>query len=112
MIGVLVKELLDAMNGGLQQEDIGLISPFYKQTQKLRTLLRTHGLGRVRIGSTEEFHGHEVRALFISTVRTSAAHLARDGDFDTGFVGNVTRFNTALSRAVALVVVVGDTTVL
>lgn len=109
---VLIADLLESMKGNLLQEEIGLISPFYKQTQKLRMLLRARGLGKVRVGSTEEFHGHEVRALFISTVRTSVELLEHDSIFDTGFVGNVKRFNTALSRAVALVVVVGDATVL
>ena len=32
--------------------------------------------------------------------------------YDTGFVGNVKRFNTALSRAVCLVVAVGDEAIL
>ena len=40
-------------------------------------------------------------------MRTSAANLELDAHFDTGFVGNPKRFNTALSRAVALAVVVG-----
>ena len=66
----------------------------------------------MRVGSTEEFHGHECTALFITTVRTSKAGLGHDALYDTGFVGNVKRFNTALSRAVSLVVIVGDTTVL
>jgi len=37
-------------------------------------------------------------------VRTSVANLELDEHFDSGFVGNPKRFNTALSRAVALVV--------
>ncbi|KAL1500036.1 hypothetical protein AB1Y20_012713 [Prymnesium parvum] len=109
---VLISDLLNSMKSELRQEEIGVITPFYKQTQKLRMLLRTRGLGKVYVGSTEEFHGHEVRALFISTVRTSTESLERDSAFDTGFVGNVKRFNTALSRAVALAVIVGDATVL
>lgn len=56
--------------------------------------------------------GHEVKALFISTVRTSVSNLEHDKIYDTGFVNNVKRFNTALSRAVALVVIVGDVAVL
>ena len=73
----LIADLLESQGGGggggvaaaLQQEDVAVITPYYKQSQKLRTLLRANGLGRVRVGSTEEFHGHEVKALFISTVR-------------------------------------------
>ena len=113
---VLLEIISDLLKGceqdGLRQEDIGVITPYFKQTQKLRQLLRSHGLAKVKVGSTEEFHGHEVTALFISTVRTSPHNLDLDQQFDTGFVGNVKRFNTALSRAVALAVVVGDINVL
>ena len=113
---VLLEIISDLLKGceqdGLKQEDVGVITPYFKQTQKLRMLLRSHGLAKVKVGSTEEFHGHEVTALFISTVRTSPHNLDLDQQFDTGFVGNVKRFNTALSRAVALAVVVGDINVL
>ena len=72
---VLVELVGDLLTGcerdGLTQEGVGVITPYHRQTQKLRTLLRARGLGRVKVGSTEEFHGHEVAALFISTVRTS-----------------------------------------
>ena len=109
----LVVDLMRACEAkGLTQEEVGIITPYFKQSQKLRVLLRHKGLSRVRVGSTEEFHGHEVKALFISTVRTSVANLELDEHFDAGFVGNPKRFNTALSRAVALVVVVGDLNVL
>ena len=53
-----------------------------------------------------------MKALFISTVRSDTTQLEFDQQYDMGFVGNVKRFNTALSRAVALIVIVGDTVVL
>lgn len=112
LVADMVGELLHSVNGALAPEEIGVITPFYKQTQKLRGMLRARGLGRVKVGSTEEFHGHECRALFLSTVRTSADSLAHDERYDTGFVGNLKRFNTALSRAVCLIVTVGDEAIL
>ena len=114
VISDLISELLAACGGGgsFGQEHIGVITPFYKQSQKVRQLLRSRGLGGVKVGSTEEFHGHECTALFVTTVRTSKAQLEYDEQYDTGFVGHAKRFNTALSRAVALAVVVGDASVL
>ena len=112
LIADLLRELGPSGAGTLRQEDVGVITPFHRQTQKMRKVLKERGLAGVRVGSTEEFHGHEVKALFLTTVRTSHEKLDHDALFDTGFVGNVKRFNTALSRAVALAVVVGDPSIL
>ena len=66
---VLIQDLLGECKAELRQEDVGVITPYYRQTQKLRSLLKARKLGGVRVGSTEEFHGHEIKALFVSTVR-------------------------------------------
>lgn len=112
LVAEMIGELLHSVNGALAPEEVGVITPFFKQSQKVRALLRARGLGRVKVGSTEEFHGHECRALFLSTVRTSEDNLAHDERYDTGFVGNLKRFNTALSRAVCLIVTVGNEAIL
>jgi len=45
--------------------DIGVISSYYKQVQKIRFLLRQKGLDSVRVGSTEEF-----QVLFVLVIIT------------------------------------------
>jgi len=102
----------EANQVALAPERVGVLSPYIKQTQRLRQTLRSRNLGRVRVGSTEEFHGLECDALFLSTTRTSETGLVQDEHFDMGFVGSTKRFNTALSRASCLVVVVGDSALL
>ena len=65
----------------LADRDIGVISPYAKQCQKLRTLLASKGCGGVQVGSVEQFQGQERRVVVISTVRSSTELMG----FDTKF---------------------------
>lgn len=87
------------------------------QVQKLRLLLRARGLGAVRVGTVDDYQGQEERVIFISTVLTRPRALLRAGakpgpDGSIGFLGNAKRFNVAITRAKALLVVVGHPVVL
>lgn len=46
----------------------------------------------------EEFQGLERRVIIISTVRSSAEHLAFDARHKLGFLANPKRFNVAVTR--------------
>ncbi|MEW5312364.1 MAG: hypothetical protein WDW38_004005 [Sanguina aurantia] len=82
-------------------KDIGVITPYRKQAQCIRTLLAAKGAAQIRVGSVEEFQGQERRIIVISTVRSSAEHIESDKRFQLGFVANPKRFNVAISRAKA-----------
>jgi len=90
---------------------MGVISPYNAQCQKIRTLLRQSNPG-VKVGSVEEFQGQERRVIFISTVRSSVDYVEFDLRHTLGFVANPRRFNVAMTRAQALLVVIGDPDVL
>ncbi|GAQ82685.1 Silencing defective protein SDE3 [Klebsormidium nitens] len=96
--------------GNITTADVGVMAPYRKQVQKLRLLLRARGLGAVRVGTVDDYQGQEERVIFISTVltRPRAAHAgAKTGpDGSIGFLGNAKRFNVAITRAKALLVVV------
>lgn len=107
-------------------------APFYHwlQVKKLRLLLRARDLGAVRVGTVDDFQGQEARIIFISTVlsrpadspimpgRSKAGGLptpAPQGvaaDPAVGFFRNPNRFNVAITRAQALMVVLGHPLVL
>ncbi|KAG1680363.1 hypothetical protein FOA52_015454 [Chlamydomonas sp. UWO 241] len=107
-----VKQLREKRGGGrVVDTDIGIISPYRKQVQRLRMMLRKDHAG-IRVGSVEEFQGQERRVIIISTVRSSTEHLAFDTKHRLGFLRNEKRFNVAITRAKALVVVVGNPDVL
>lgn len=96
------------------------------QVKKLRLLLRARDLGAVRVGTVDDFQGQEARIIFISTVlsrpadvpvgngRITGAVLAPSvaADPALGFFRNPNRFNVAITRAQALMVVLGHPLVL
>ena len=98
--------------------------------KKLRLLLRARNLGAVRVGTVDDFQGQEARIIFISTVLSRPADSpfmagrSKSGgvpapappgvaaDPAVGFFRNPNRFNVAITRAQALMVVLGHPLVL
>ncbi|EIE26144.1 P-loop containing nucleoside triphosphate hydrolase protein [Coccomyxa subellipsoidea C-169] len=103
---------------GVQPNDLGVIATYRKQVQKIRLLLRERGLGAVRVGTVDDYQGQEERIIFISTVLTKRESLppvhadGEEADVHVGFWRNPKRFNVAITRARALLVVVGHPVVL
>jgi AAA domain len=107
-----------------------LQATYRRQVQSIRLLLRQRGLGQVRVGTVDDYQGQEERIVFISTVLTKPSslpqHLQRAGgasavgggagdSSDAQYLGlwnNPKRFNVAITRAKALLVVVGHPAVL
>jgi superfamily I DNA and/or RNA helicase len=95
--------------GGLRPADIGVVTPYAKQCQKIRELLgRRPALAGVTVGSVEVFQGGERRVVIVSTVRTTRELITFDAKHALGFLDNPRRFNVAATRARQLLVVVGD----
>jgi superfamily I DNA and/or RNA helicase len=69
----------------------------------MRELLKSNGIRDVKIGSVEEFQGQERMVMILSTVRVMAME-----DDSMGFISNPNRINVALTRARALLIVIGD----
>ncbi|KAI0316091.1 P-loop containing nucleoside triphosphate hydrolase protein [Amylostereum chailletii] len=107
-----VKAYVEALRSdGILNKEIGIIAPYHAQCQKIRTLLRSIGED-IKVGSVEEFQGQERRIIIISTVRSSREFVEYDLRHTLGFVANPRRFNVAVTRAQALLIVVGDPAVL
>ena len=111
---VEVKDLLGTRrHGGVKPADIGIIAPYAKQVQKIRVGLASIGLilkqdpKDIMVGSTEQFQGQEKKVIIISTVRASKEFVESDAKHSLGFLTNPKRFNVAITRAKALLIVVG-----
>ncbi|CAM4628135.1 unnamed protein product [Leuciscus chuanchicus] len=100
----------------LSANDIGIIAPYRKQVEKMRKALNTvtelHKWKEIKVGSVEEFQGQERKVIIVSTVRSSVNYVRMDQDFNIGFLSNEKRFNVAMTRAKALLIVVGNPVIL
>ncbi|KAJ7370129.1 Helicase MOV-10 [Desmophyllum pertusum] len=94
----------------LRPEMIGVISPYKRQVQKIQKMIEKRRFGPgIKVGSVEEFQGQERRIIILSTVRsTKKEFLEMDKDFHLGFLNNPKRFNVAITRAQALLILIGN----
>ncbi|KAH7954087.1 hypothetical protein HPB49_015437 [Dermacentor silvarum] len=97
---------------GLLPEQVGVVTPYRKQAQKLRCLMDSLDLPHCKLGSAEEFQGQERSLIIVSTVRGSEAMSANSSIQNLDFIFCARRFNVAISRASAMLVVVGNPDVL
>src|SRR5262245_18993714 len=83
----------------------------YILDSKTKILSGVHYDG-IKVGSVEDFQGQERRVIIISTVRSSTEFFEFDLQHNLGFLKNPKRFNVSITRAQALLIVIGNTHVL
>ncbi|XP_033181897.1 putative helicase mov-10-B.2 isoform X2 [Anabas testudineus] len=103
----------------LSPKDIGIITPYRKQVEKIQKALKSapalrrwSDMKELKVGSVEEFQGQERKIIMVSTVRSSINYVKMDKDFNIGFLSNEKRFNVAMTRARSLLIVVGNPVIL
>ncbi|KAJ6480358.1 P-loop containing nucleoside triphosphate hydrolase protein [Mycena sanguinolenta] len=97
----------------IRPEEIGVITPYHAQRCKIMYLLyRDPKLRGITVGSVEEFQGDERRVIIMSTVRSNTNYVESDIRRTLGFVANPQRFNVAITRAQALLIVIGNPDIL
>ena len=90
-------------------KEIGVITPYRRQVQKIRKKLhQEHNFKDVTVGSTEEFQGQERKVIIVSTVRSTHQYVNTDNQYKLGFLANPKRFNVAITRAKALLIIIGN----
>lgn len=104
--------LINQTKPPLKPEEIGVITPYNRQAHKIGTALKLKGISGVKVGSVETFQGQERRVIVMSTVRAENDLLEFDRKYNLGFVANEKRFNVAITRAKALLIVIGHPKVL
>ncbi|XP_074536757.1 putative helicase mov-10-B.2 [Halichoeres trimaculatus] len=93
---------------------IGIITPYTKQVEKIQEALRTDkdlmekNLENILVGTVEKFQGRESQVIMVSAVRSNPRMTDENYKFTLGFVKDEKRFNVAMTRAQALLIVFGD----
>ena len=80
----------------------GIITPYRKQVSAIKAHINDKNLYECSVGTINKFQGLERKVIIISMVRNSFM----------GFTKNPKLFNVAVSRAKALLIVVGNPTLL
>jgi helicase MOV-10 len=97
--------LLNGINGReIHQQDVGIISPYKRQVQKIRSELEKIEMDGIEAGTVENFQGREKLVIIISTVRSRTPTV--------GFLDNPKRLNVTITRAKALQIIIGNPTTL
>ncbi|CAJ1085149.1 putative helicase mov-10-B.1 [Xyrichtys novacula] len=110
----LVAPDCEARVNQIEPNEIGIIAPYRKQVEKIQEALLTDeklqkiNLKNVLVGTVEKFQGKESQVIIVSTVRSHRKMTEKDQRFTLGFIRNEKRFNVAMTRAQALLIVVGD----
>uniref|UniRef100_A0A4Y0BPV1 Uncharacterized protein n=1 Tax=Anopheles funestus TaxID=62324 RepID=A0A4Y0BPV1_ANOFN len=95
--------LKEEINGRIvQQDDIGIVTPYSKQVQVqfIKNGLSMLGLDDIEVGSAEQYQGREKSVIIISTVRSNRTTV--------GFLADARRLNVVLTRAQALTIIIGN----
>ncbi|XP_078139377.1 RNA helicase Mov10l1 [Centroberyx gerrardi] len=101
-------QLAKKLYNPVDASDIGIIAPYKKQSEKIRVLLGRVGLSDIKVGSVEEFQGQEFLVIIMSTVRSNELVQSDDLQSVLGFLANPKRFNVAVTRPKALLIIVGN----
>ncbi|XP_055627258.1 putative helicase MOV-10 isoform X2 [Toxorhynchites rutilus septentrionalis] len=95
------KMLSDGINGrSISEEDIGVVTPYTKQASYLRKSFLNNDWQNIEVGSVEQYQGREKPIMILSTVRSN--------DTKVGFLSNCKRLNVAITRARALMIIIGN----
>ncbi|XP_063977617.1 probable RNA helicase armi [Diachasmimorpha longicaudata] len=100
--------LLKLYEAGVRGEDVGVIAPYQKQVKRIRGLLMELDVTVPKIGSVEEFQGQERKIIILSAVRSGRDFVGDDVKHALGFVASPRRLNVAITRARALLIILGN----
>ncbi|XP_020230053.1 probable RNA helicase SDE3 [Cajanus cajan] len=94
--------------GNINEENIGIITPYRQQVLKIKQTLENLDMPEIKVGSVEQFQGQEKEVIIVSTVRSTIKHNEFDRVHCLGFLSNYRRFNVAITRAISLLVIIGN----
>ncbi|PZC73621.1 hypothetical protein B5X24_HaOG209038 [Helicoverpa armigera] len=106
IVQLYVRRLVTVHNVAMQ--DIGIVTPYIRQVYQIKKLLKEISYDKIEVGTVEAYQGKEKRIIIISTVRANCNLLDHDAKFQLGFLVDDKRFNVAITRAKAKVIIIGN----
>ncbi|KAG6438499.1 hypothetical protein O3G_MSEX000020 [Manduca sexta] len=106
MIKRYVKTLIEVH--AVVPRDIGIIAPYIRQVYKMKAWLKDMRYDTIDVGTVEAFQGKEKRVILVSTVRANCRLLDYDARYSLGFLVDDKRFNVAITRAKAKLIIIGN----
>ena len=111
----LITNLVDKKNTPgtkVHPYEIAVITPFREHVVRMRAALRAMELGKVSVGTVENYQGGEMRVTILNCVRSKDRFLEWDRKKGRGVIGEKRRFNVAITRAKELLIIIGNPNVL
>ncbi|KAH9504829.1 hypothetical protein Btru_062059 [Bulinus truncatus] len=108
----VVQYLQGVLRENINPGDIGIITPYRKQVEKIKFMIDHLGMPEIKVGSVEEFQGQEYQVIILSCVRSNERLIGSDIRHTLGFLSNPKRLNVSITRAMSLLIIVGDQFVL
>ncbi|XP_076339940.1 DNA replication helicase/nuclease 2 isoform X2 [Tachypleus tridentatus] len=99
----LVTQLaLVLLKGGLEQKNIGVITPYRRQVHLLREALGAHNVCELEINTVDQYQGRDKEAVIFSCVRSNQ-------DISSGeILHDARRLNVAITRAKCKLIIIGS----
>ena len=99
-------------NYGVDSKEIGIMAPYRGQVKSIRSLLRKDDLRTVNVGTVEDYQGAERPIILLSVTRATSKFIKQDKEKAVGLIYQPERFNVAITRAKALLIIVGNPDIL
>ncbi|KAL4642335.1 hypothetical protein ACB092_02G009000 [Castanea dentata] len=93
---------------GKEMIHLVVLTPYMQLVLKLKNTLESLEMTDIKCGSVKQFQGQEKKVIIISTVRSTIKHNEFDRTYFLGFLSNPSRFNVAVTRAISLLVIIGN----
>ena len=104
----VVQKILGSSLITVSTNDLGVVSPYYRQVRLIRNFLRDRGLGSVRVGSVQDYQGQEEKIIVVSAVRSEERNIPIDVANRLGLMFNDRSFNVCITRPQCLLAIVGS----
>jgi putative helicase MOV10L1 len=104
----VIRYLQLLLNAKVDPVNVGVITPYRKQVEKIRNFITSNDLFPFKVGSVEEFQGQERDVIIVSTVRSHEYYVDQDVIQHLGFLRSPKRFNVTVTRAKSLLIVIGN----